>query len=397
MAKQFDASKLLAKRVLRVGDSAIRKMMVAGSKVPGALSLAQGIPESKTPSYIREGVAELLNESTVIGKYSLGPGLPELRKIVADKIGKQGGFAIDPDKQVCITAGAIEALAITMASIVEEGDEVILLDPGYPPYIPQVLFNGGKPVLVPLQADNAWKIDVEKLKAAVSPKTKAIVVCNPSNPTGTVMGKEELAAIASLSAEYGFFIIADLTYDFLVYDDAPVPSFLEFPEIRDRLIIVYSFSKEFSMTGWRSGYLYGPEAVIAQALKVHDMCVLCAPTISQYAALVAFTKPPSEDHLAHHAEMQEKRDLMCERLDRLSDLFSYTKPRGAYYVIAKYKKPAIDSHEFAMRLLNEAKVIVIPGLACGSQGEGHVRFSYGASKEKINEAFDRIEAWAKTL
>ncbi len=397
MAKQFDASKLLAKRVLRVGDSAIRKMMVAGSKVEGALSLAQGIPESKTPSYIREGITELLKESTVIGKYSLGPGLPELRKIVAEKISKGGGFTANPDTQVCITAGAIEALAITMASIVEEGDEVILLDPGYPPYIPQVLFNGGKPVLVPLQADNAWKIDVEKLKAAVSPKTKAIVVCNPSNPTGTVMGKEELAAIASLSAEHGFFIIADLTYDFLVYDDAPVPSFLEFPEIRDRLIIVYSFSKEFSMTGWRSGYLYGPEAVIAQALKVHDMCVLCAPTISQYAALVAFTKPPSEDHLAHHAEMQEKRDLMCARLDRLSDLFSYTKPRGAYYVIAKYKKPAIDSHEFAMRLLNEAKVIVIPGLACGSQGEGHVRFSYGASKEKINEAFDRIEAWAKTL
>lgn len=394
---EFNIADMLAKRALRVGDSAIRKMMMEGAKVQGALSLAQGIPESKTPLYIREGVSELLKENTMIGKYSLGPGLPELRKIVADYISKKGGFGVDPDKQICITAGAIEALMITIASTVEEGDEVILLDPGYPPYIPQVLFHGGKPVLVPLQADNDWKIDFKKLEAAVTPKTKAIIVCNPSNPTGMVMGRDELAAIASLAAKHGFFIIADLTYDFLVYDDAPVPSFLEFPEIRDRLIIVYSFSKEFSMTGWRSGYLYGPEAVVAQALKVHDMCILCAPTISQYAALVAFTKPPSEDHLAHHAEMEGKRDLMCERLDRLRDIFSYTKPRGAYYIIAKYKKPQIGSQEFAMRLLHEAKVIVVPGVACGSQGEGHVRFSYGASKEKINEAFDRIDAWAKTL
>ncbi|MBI2613097.1 pyridoxal phosphate-dependent aminotransferase [Candidatus Kaiserbacteria bacterium] len=398
MAKtSFDAQKLLAKRVLRIGDSAIRKMMTTGHKVAGAISLAQGIPDAKTPLYIREGITELLKENDKIGKYSLGPGLPELRQIVADTISKKGNFSVDPDKNVCITAGAIEALAITISSIVDEGDEAILFDPGYPPYIPQVVFSGGTPVLVPLQAENGWKIDLKKLQAAVTPKTKALIVCNPSNPTGMVMGKEELDAIAALAAEHGFFVIADLTYEFLVYDKGKIPTLLAYPEIRDRLIICYSFSKEFSMTGWRAGYLYAPEKVLEQALKVHDEFLLCAPTPSQYAALVALTKKPNDDPEGLHAEMATKRELICERLDRLGDLFSYTKPRGAYYILAKYKKPDIDSWAFAMRMLNEAKVIVIPGVACGSQGEGHVRFSYGASKEKIHEAFDRIEAWAKTL
>lgn len=393
----FDIGSKLTARVKRIEESAIRKMMVAGSKVEGAISLAQGIPDSKTPAYIREGLIELLKESDKIGKYSLGPGLPELRKVAAGIVAKKGGFDVDPDKHICITAGAIEALAVTAMSIVEDGDEVILFDPGYPPYIPLVKLAGGTPVLVPLQADNEWKLDMEKLRAAITPKTKALVICNPSNPTGMVLSKEEVAAIAKLEEEHGFFIIADLTYEFLVYDGGSIPSFLEYPEVRDRLIMVYSFSKEFSMTGWRCGYLYGPAEFMTEALKVHDDFVLCAPTPSQYAALIALTKKPNDDPEGLHAEMAEKRDIMCERLDRLSELFSYTKPRGAYYIIAKYKKPDISSEEFAKRLLQEAKVIVVPGIGCGTAGEGHVRFSYGASKEKINEAFDRIEKWGDTL
>ena len=398
MTDTFDVESKLTKRVKATGESAIRKMMVTGLKIPGVISLAQGIPDAKTPAYIREGMIELLkDEADRIGKYSLGPGLPELRKVAADVVSKKGGFTVDAEKHICITTGAIEALAITIMSIVEEGDEVILFDPGYPPYIPLVTLAGGKPVLVPLQADNEWKIDLNKLRAAVTPKTKALIVCNPSNPTGMVMGEEELSAIAQLAKDNNFFIIGDLTYDFLVYDQKSVPTLLTHEEIRDRLIICYSFSKEFSMTGWRAGYLYAPEKVLEQAMKVHDDFVLCAPTPSQYAALIALTKKPNDDPEGIHADFVEKRDIICGRLDRLSDLFSYTRPKGSYYILARYKKPAINSWDFAMRLLNEAKVIVIPGIGCGSQGEGHVRFSYGASKEKINEAFDRIEQWAKTL
>lgn len=387
----------LARRVQDIGVSGIRHMMSLGAKTAGAISLGQGIPDAKTPLYIREGVIELLRQDESIGKYSLSAGLLALREIVAEQLSEKGGFTVDPDKNICITTGAIEALAIAISSIVEVGDEVLLMDPGYPPYIEQVTFAGGVPVYVPLQSGNGWKIDLEKLRAAITPKTKALIVCNPSNPTGMIMGKDEVDAIAKLSEEHGFFILADQTYEFLVYDDESLPSFLAYPAIRDRLLVCYSFSKEFSMTGWRLGYLFAPEDVLEQALKVHDAFVLCAPTISQYAALVALTRKPDADPEGMHADLKAKRDLVCARLDALPDLFSYAKPQGAYYILARYKKTGLNSLDFAVKMLTEAKVVCIPGSAFGAEGEGHVRISYGASNERLSEVFDRIEKWDKTL
>ena len=389
--------RLLARRVERIGVSAIRHMASLGKKTPGAISLGQGIPDTKTPRYIRDGIVELLNESDMISKYSLSQGLPELRDIVAKDLSHKGGFTVDPEKHVCITAGAIEALAVVISTLVEEGDEVILLDPGYPPYIEQIAFAGGKAVLVPLKADEGWKVDMAELRAAITPKTKALIVCNPSNPTGMIMGEEGIAEIAKLSEEHGFYIISDQTYEFLVYEGGMPPSFLKYPALRDRLVIVCSFSKEFSMTGWRCGYLYTPENVLEQAMKVHDAFILCAPVISQYAALIALTKKPNDDPEGMHADLKAKRDLVCARLDSMSDLFSYAKPKGAYYVFAKFKKTNLNSWDFALKMLSEAKVVCVPGSAFGKAGEGHVRFSYGASKEKLGEAFDRIEQWSKTL
>ncbi len=387
----------LSSRVKSVGVSAIRRMMTLGQGVQGAISLAQGIPDAKTPTYIREGISELLKTSESIGKYSLSPGLPELRKLVAAQLSEKGDFPVDPESQVCITAGAIEALSISITALVEPGDEVILFDPGYPPYIEQIALAGGIPVYVPLQPDNGWKVDLAALRGAVTPKTKALIFSNPSNPTGMIMRKEELDAIAELSAKNGFFVIADLTYEFLVYDHTTLPSLLTYESIRDRLLVCYSFSKEFSMTGWRLGYLYAPEYVLEQALKVHDAFILCAPTISQHAAIVALTKKTEQDPDGMHADLAAKRDLTCSRLDRLSDLFSYTKPEGAYYILAKYEKTDLGSMDFAIKMLNEAKVICVPGIGFGPTGEGHIRISYGASKEDLSEAFDRIEKWNATL
>ena len=387
----------LASRVKNIGVSGIREMMVLAAKTPGAVSLGQGILDAKTPLYIRDGVIELLRENDAIGKYSLSQGLLLLREHVAREIGARGNFPADPDKNVCITAGAIEALAVAISSIVEAGDEVLLLDPGYPPYVEQVTFAGGKPVYVPLQPDNGWKIDIEKLRAEITPKTKAFILANPSNPTGMITDTGELEEIVRLSEEHGFFIFTDQTYEFMVYDGLALPSFLSYPSIRDRLIVCNSFSKEFSMTGWRIGYLYAPETILEQALKVHDAFVLCAPTISQYAALIAVTKKPNDDPEGMHADLAAKRDIICERLDRLDDLFSYTKPQGAYYILVRYKKTGLDSRAFARKMLSEAKVVCVPGSAFGRCGEGHVRFSYGASREVLHEAFDRIEAWNKTL
>jgi len=387
----------LASRVRNIGTSAIREMMLLGSKVPGAISLAQGIPDARTPAYIRDGVIELLQKDHDIGKYAPSPGLPQLRKLAADSVSTKGGFSVDWETQICITAGAIEALAIATSTLVEEGDEVLLPDPGYPPYMEQIAFAKGKAVYVPLNAERGWRLDLQTLERAITPKTKLLILANPSNPTGMVMGKDELEGIAALSAKHGFFVIADITYDFLVYDHAAPPSLLAYPEIRDNLLLCYSFSKEFSMTGWRAGFLYAPSYIYEQAAKVHDAFLLCAPTISQRAALIALTKRPSEDPEGIHANLAEKREVICKRLDALSDLFSYSKPEGAYYVFAKYRKTRLDSRAFARKMLEEAKVICVPGIGFGPNGEGHVRFSYGCSRENLYEAFDRLERWNGTL
>ncbi|MEK7480353.1 MAG: pyridoxal phosphate-dependent aminotransferase [Patescibacteria group bacterium] len=387
----------LARRVQDIGVSGIRHMMSLAAKESGVISLGQGVPDARTPLYIREGVIELLRENEFIGKYSLSAGLPALKEVVARQLSEKAGFPVDADKNICITAGAIESLATAISSIVEVGDEVLLMDPGYPPYIEQVTFAGGIPVFVPLQSDNGWKIDLDKLRAAITPKTKLLIVCSPSNPTGMVLGKEEVEAIAKLAEEHDFFIFADQAYEYLVYDGKQPASFLAYPSIRDRLLVCYSFSKEFSMTGWRVGYLFAPENILEQVQKVHDAFVLCAPTISQYAALVALTKKPNDDPEGMRAGLAAKRELTCKRLDALSDLFSYSKPQGAFYILARYKKTGLNSREFAEKMLKEAKVVCIPGSAFGAQGEGHVRISYGASDERLNEAFDRIQKWNATL
>lgn len=387
----------LARRVQDIGVSGIRHMMSLAAKESGVISLGQGVPDARTPLYIREGVIELLRENEFIGKYSLSAGLPALKEVVARQLSEKAGFAVDADKNICITAGAIESLATAVSSIVEVGDEVLLMDPGYPPYIEQVTFAGGVPVFVPLQSDNGWKIDLDKLRAAITPKTKLLIVCSPSNPTGMVLGKEEVEAIAKLAQVHDFFIFSDQAYEYLVYDGKEPASFLAYPSIRDRLLVCYSFSKEFSMTGWRVGYLFAPANILEQVQKVHDAFVLCAPTISQYAALVALTKKPNDDPEDMRAGLAAKRELTCKRLDALSDLFSYSKPQGAFYILARYKKTGLNSREFAEKMLKEAKVVCIPGSAFGAEGEGHVRISYGASDERLNEAFNRIEKWNATL
>ena len=388
---------VVSSRVQTIGESAIRVMMMAAQRIPGALSLAQGTPDTRTPAYIRDGVIKLLRENEAIGKYSLAPGLPELRKEVARRLGEKGNFAVDFERNVCITAGAVEALAIAISTLVDAGDEVLIPDPGYPPYTEQVAFAGGTPVYFSLQSENAWSVDIEKLESLITPRTKALVLSNPSNPTGMITGKAEVEAIVRLAEKHDFFIIADPTYEFLVYDGAALPSFLPYESLRDHLLVCHSFSKEFSMTGWRVGYLYAPAYILEQAQKVHDSFVLCAPTISQFAAHVALTQKPGEDPEGMRASLSKKRETMCRRLDGSSDLFSYTKPQGAFYILARYKKSELDSRSFALKMLEEAKVICVPGAGFGPSGEGHVRFSYCTSEANINEAFDRIERWNKSL
>lgn len=398
--KEEDVSGI-SRRVAQISVSAIKQMPVLANKVPGTISLGQGIPSFGTPAFITEAVCKALKDDERIGKYSLQPGLPELKGEIANYLRWRKGVSVDPENELFISCGAMEALAAGIATVVERGDEVLIPSPNYASHIEQVLFAEGIPVFVPLIEEQGWRPDIDGFKKAITKKTKAIIICNPMNPTGAVFSEEDIRGIAMLALERNLFIIADEAYDFLIYDNLAHLSFAAIPELKSRLIVAFSFSKMYCMTGWRVGFMYASRKIIEQVLKVHDAFAICAPTISQYAALAALRATNGKDgdgdrfikKLVH--TLDERRKLTCSRLDKLASLFSYQKPRGAYYVFPRIEGAPMNSMDFALRLLYEGKVIGIPGNGFGPSGEGHIRFSFGGTDEEINAAFDRIEEWAR--
>jgi aminotransferase len=394
-------TKGIARRVAQITVSAIKQMPVLASKVGGCISLGQGIPSFGTPPFIREAVVDALRTDESIGKYSLQPGIPALKQAIADRLRMAKGILADPETELFVSCGAMEAIAAALSTVVERGDEVLLPSPNYSSHIEQVLFAEGVPVFVPLIEEKGWKLDIEGFKKAVSPRAKAIVLCNPMNPTGAVFSREELLALAEIAESRDLFIIADEAYDFLVYDNLPYFSLASIPELRNRLIACFSFSKMYCMTGWRVGYMVASSRLIDQVLKVHDAFAICAPTISQHAALAALRGTNGRDGKGDTfveglvRELAARREIACTRLDRLSHLFHYEKPKGAYYVFPRIAREGIGDMELALKLLYEARVITIPGSGFGPTGEGHIRLSFGAAPDELNQAFDRIEGWAR--
>ncbi len=385
----------ISRRVRQITISAIKEMPLLASKLDGCVSLGQGIPSFPTPPHVVDAVCRILRDDPGGGKYTLGPGLQPLREAVARQLSLQHGVSVDPTREVCITVGAMEALSAAILTVVDRGDEVILPSPNYASHIEQVLLAEGHPVFVPLRCGERWAFDLDALRQAVTPRTKAIVICNPHNPTGANFSRPELEGIAQLALEHNLFVISDETYDFLVYDGKEHVSFCSMPELKEQLIATFSFSKKYAMTGWRVGYLYCCEDLLDQIMKIHDAMAICAPTVSQYAALAALEGP--QDCVAEiQRELQKRRDLIGSRLDRLNDHFSHVKPEGAYYLMARYHAEGVDSMTFALRLLQEARVITIPGAAFGPDGEHHVRMSFGGTEEEIMEAADRMERWLQS-
>ncbi len=391
----------IAKRVAQIEVSAIKQMPLLASEVEGCVSLGQGIPSFATPPFIREAVIEGLRKDDTIGKYSLQPGVPELKIEIAKRLQEKKGIPVDPEKEIFVSCGAMEALGAGIATIIERGDEVLLPSPNYSSHIEQILFAEGKPVFVPSLEDKGWDLDIESFKRAITPKTKAILICCPMNPTGAVFSEQELRAIAQIALDNNLYVIADEAYDFLVYDDLSHFSLASIPELKNNLIAAYSFSKMYCMTGWRVGYMYASARIINQVLKVHDALAICAPTISQYAALAALKATDGKGGEGNKFIQQlvealdSRRNTICRRLDDLNEVFSYQKPKGTYYIFPKIMLEETDSMDLALRLLYEAKVITIPGNGFGPTGEGHIRLSYGGTEEQINKAFDRIEEWAE--
>jgi len=399
VGREEDLSRI-SKRVARITVSAIKQMPVLASKVPGTVSLGQGVPSFGTPPFVTEAVIRALREDERIGKYSLQPGMPELKVEIGNHLRRTKGISIDPETEIFVSCGSMEALAGAICTIVDRGDEVLVPSPNYASHIEQILFAEGVPIFVSLLEEEGWKIDIAGLKKAVTPRTKAILICNPMNPTGAALSGEEARAIADLAIERDLFVIADEAYDFLVYHPLSHSSLTTIPELKSRLIAAFSFSKMYCMTGWRVGYMYAPSRIIDQVLKVHDAFAICAPTVSQYGALAALRATNGRDGEGDRfigklvTALDSRRQLTCRRLDRLSAIFSYRKPQGAYYVFPRIVPAGIKSMDLALRLLYEAKVISVPGTGFGPRGEGHIRFSFGGTEEEINDAFDRIEEWA---
>nr|WP_240744212.1 pyridoxal phosphate-dependent aminotransferase [Desulfopila sp. IMCC35006] len=376
-----------------ISPSATKQMALLAAGIGGCVSLGQGVPSFATPPHIVEAVIRALREDPGSGHYSLQTGMPALRRQISQYMLREKNVAIDPEREVCVTVGGMEALLATVMTVVDEGDEVILPSPTYASYIEQVQLAGGIPVFVPLTS--AWGLDLAAISKAITAKTRAIMLCNPGNPTGTVFSDAETIALCKLAVTHNFVVITDEAYDYMVYDGGMPVNPLSIDAFRNHVISISSLSKKYALTGWRVGWVAAAGIWMEQIMKVHDATAICAPTPSQFAALAALDG--DQECVAEMRDaLVKRRTLCCARLDRLQKYFSYVPPRGAFYVMARYLFQAASSQEVATRLLEEARVITIPGGAFGQGGEGHLRLSFGGELTVIDEAFDRIEQWCMT-
>lgn len=380
----------VSRRVRAITASATKLMAQEAARIGGCVSLGQGVPSFPTPPAVVDTVCRTLREDPASGKYTLQTGMPALRQRIARLLAEEKGVHIDPETDLCCTVGGMEGLLATMLTVVDQGDEVILPSPTYASYIEQVHLAGGAPVFAPL--DHRWGLDLAAVQRAITPRTRAIVLCNPGNPTGNLLDEAEVRAVCELAVAHGFVVITDEAYDYLVYGAEQPFAPLAYPRYRDHVVTVSSLSKKFALTGWRIGWVAAGAGLMEQIMKVHDATAICAPTPAQHAALAALDGDPA--WLADtRARMARRRALCCARLDRLSDFFRYVAPRGAFYVMARYLFSDEPSQAVARQILHGARVITIPGGQFGLGGEGHLRLSFGGEEGDINEAFDRIERW----
>ena len=384
---------LFSERVRQIKKSAIHEMTKLSKEIDDVAFLSWAKPTSGTPENINNAAMEAIKNG-LTGGYSPSEGLDELRREIGIKLKRDN--RIDADiSQVLVTVGAIEGLAVALMAVIDPGDEVIMPSPTYSTHIRQVQIASGIPKLVPLIEDKGFALDIEAIEKAISPKTKAFMFCSPSNPTGTVFPESSLRQLASIALEKNLIIITDEAYEYFVFDNNKHFSIASIPEMKKNAISCFTFTKTYAMTGWRIGYLYAHDEWIPQIKKVHIPLAICAPVVSQYAALAALTGPQDcVDNFKQH--YLTTRNLMCERLDGLRDFFIYQKPEGSYLMFPKILvDEGKDSTAFCKRLLREAKVSTTPGIAFGPTGESHMRLSFCVPEGTINKAFDRIEQFFK--
>ena len=381
--------KFISQRVARTAPSGIRRFFDIAATMQNVISLGIGEPDFVTPDPILQaGIASLQRGET---QYTSNSGTIELRTALSEHLTRLYDVHYRPEDEILITVGVSEALYLAMTAIVNPGDEVIIPEPCFVSYAPEVTFAGGQPVMVPTRVEDDFRVTAETIAQAVTGRTKAILLGYPNNPTGAVMTREVMAQITALAQERDLLLISDEIYDQLVYgvEHVCVPSL---PGVRDRTILLGGFSKDYAMTGWRIGYACAPPELLAAMRKVHQYTIMSAPTTAQAAAVVALQQG-REDVARMRGEYDRRRRLIVDGFNRLGlDCF---EPHGAFYAFPSIARSGMSSETFAMCLLDEEEVAVVPGDAFGSSGSGFVRASYATAYEQIEEALNRIERFMR--
>ena len=384
--------RFINQKVRSIQPSGIRKFFDIANEIEDVISLGVGEPDFDTPWHVREeGIYTLQKGRTF---YTANRGLMELRTEISNYIARNHAVQYNPATQVLVTIGGSEAIDLALRACLEPGDEVIYHEPCYVSYLPCITLADGVPVPIPLKEANDFRLTAEELEAAITPKSKALILSFPNNPTGAVMTKEDLEAIAEVIVRHDLLVITDEIYSELSYTGKKHYSLIDLPGMVERTIYINGFSKAYAMTGWRLGYCCGPEEILAQMVKIHQFAIMAAPTMSQYAGTMALKNGASDVEMMRDSYNQRRRYLMAE-LKRLG--IPCFEPFGAFYIFPNISQFGLSSEEFATRLIREHKVAVVPGSAFGQSGEGFVRVSYAYSIDELKQAFERIERFITEL
>lgn len=355
--------------------------------MPDAVNLSVGEPDFTPPRDILEAGWKAAKEGKT--HYTPTNGIPALREALSGKAERDYGLRYDPGSEVLVTVGATEAVFLSLMAFVNPGDEVLIPNPGFVLYEPGVLLAGGVPVQIPLLEKNGFKPSVDDVTSLITKKSRVMILNYPNNPTGAVLSHDEIAALARIAAERDILVISDEVYEKMVYDSARHHCVASLPGMRERTIVVNSFSKTYAMTGLRAGYVLGPRELVAPLWLVHQYSVACIDSLVQHIALAAVNG--SQDFVTNMVREFDRRRLMVHRRLSAIEGFQCSLPKGAFYVFPDIRKFGMSSEDFADFLSKEAKVITVPGTAFGSNGEGYIRISYASSYEQLEEAMDRIE------
>ncbi len=381
----------IAEKVIDIQPSGIRKFFDIASEMDDVVSLGVGEPDFDTPWHIREeGIYSLEKGKTF---YTSNSGLKELKQEICHYLKRKQGIDYDYNHEVLVTVGGSEAIDLAMRAMINPGEEVLIPQPSYVSYEPCAVLADAKPVFINLKAENEFRLTAQELREAITDKTKLLVLPFPNNPTGAVMRKEDLEAIAEVIIEKDIYVLSDEIYGELTYNGEHV-SIASLPGMKERTILINGFSKAYAMTGWRLGYACGPRIILDQMVKIHQFAIMCAPTTSQYAAVEALRNGDEDIKEMRTAYNQRRRFLMNAFKEMGLECF---EPYGAFYVFPCIKEFGMTSEEFATSFLEEEKVAVVPGTAFGDSGEGYLRISYAYSLENLKVAIGRLGHFVEKL